>query len=209
MAGSWTSAAAQACLLSALLPCSSRRSVWTPMPACLRRAALRPRKRQSRTSGGSKLWPRICPRCLQPSPRCRRPPRPEPHTGLSAQQGPRISGKRTCRGALSHRMDSCPPSGTTPPRGRRETDQMSGPACGGAGSMTRSRSFPEAWCRRSQIPTPNAQRFPPQPRTHYAPTERSDRRHSQGALSCPEPDTERKMTLGLAGNGPVGAGCPP
>ena len=44
-AGFWMPAAALACLPSAWLICSSRRSVWTLTPACLRRAAARPRKR--------------------------------------------------------------------------------------------------------------------------------------------------------------------
>ena len=42
-------------------------------------------------------------------------------------------------------MDSCPPSGTTPPGGRREVDLVSGSACGGAGSH-RTRHAPTEGC---------------------------------------------------------------
>src|SRR5215203_556661 len=60
-AGCWTPAAVLAYLPYVSPIYLSGRSAWTLTPACLRRAAVPPRRRGSRTSGGSRAWPRTCP----------------------------------------------------------------------------------------------------------------------------------------------------
>ena len=46
-AGFWMPAAALACLPSASLICSPRRSVWTLTPTCLQKALAQPEEKQS------------------------------------------------------------------------------------------------------------------------------------------------------------------